>query len=162
MTILYHTSSRCDLSIIKPQRTLSKDKYIGDYIFATSDKILAIMYLTTKGNYSLMNPHSRPPSIVIRSDETSYRKTDKGGTIYTLPSKSFQKTPQTELSDFERVSIVATKPLDKTTYKNSLDAMQAAGIEIYFTNQHTFDELVKAKGRQQDKLISQLKPYIKN
>lgn len=40
--------------------------------------------------------------------------------------------------------------------------MQAAGIEIYFTNQHIFDELVKAKGREQDKIISQLKLYGKD
>jgi hypothetical protein len=90
--------------VLEPKRTLSKDKYIGDFVFATQNKVLAIMYLTTRGFATLMNSNSRNPNIVICADKDDYLKRDSGGAIYELPSALFIESPQKELSDYELVS----------------------------------------------------------
>jgi hypothetical protein len=142
MTILFHASTNKDMDKIKPTRTLSKDRYIGNYIFATSDRILATMYLVTRGNATLMNSKAEPPYVVICADEAEYLKNDKGGAIYELPSETFTVTPQKELSEYELVSRQSVNPLTKITYEKSLDAMLGAGITVRFVDQQTFDSLI--------------------
>lgn len=48
-SFLYHASAQKNLKVLKPQRTLFHDEYIGDFVFATSDRRMAAMYLATKG-----------------------------------------------------------------------------------------------------------------
>jgi putative flippase GtrA len=156
--VLYHASSRLDLKIIKPHKTLSNDEYIGDYVFATANKELAVMYLASKGKATLMNTKSQPSRIIICDDEKQYIKNDKGGAVYELSPKGFQPTSQTGLSEFEKVSEQAVTPLRKNVYASSLEAMREHDITIYFVNKKIFDELVAAK--DEDEIINQLKPYM--
>jgi hypothetical protein len=159
MKTLYHASPSKNLTVIQPQRTLSRDKYIGDYVFATSDLKLAAMYLATKGKGTLMDYTSKEPAIVICSDEREYVRNDKGGAIYIVPADSFKKSPQEGLEESEVVSKVPVTPLDKKVYEHSLDAMHELGITVYFADQKTFDALVKA--RDEKKLLKKLRPYTK-
>lgn len=67
-------------------------------------------------------------------------KKDKGGTIYTLPSKTFEHYKGHEW--FSRESI---KPLSKKKVKSSLTTMMKNGVQVYFTDKKTFEEIEKAK-----------------
>lgn len=142
MYVLYHASQSKDLLLIEPKRTLSKDKFIGNFVFATTDKILAIMYLTAKGYATLMGLHEEQPNIVICANSEDYLKHDKGGAIYELPSESFIESPQKELSDCELVSKVSVKPLRKLVYDKSIDTIMDAGIHVRFVDKQTFDSLI--------------------
>jgi len=153
---LYHASQIKNLKIIKPQRTLSNNQYIGDFVFATKDIKLATMYLATKGLYTLMETDNEP-HIVIVSDVKDYLKNDKGGAIYTLPSEGFIKTPQKGLEKYELVSKKAIKPVDIKVYAKSLDAMKEMGIKIYFVDMDTFNKINQPNKGQ--KIISSLKSY---
>jgi len=156
MRTLYHASPHKNLHVIKPQHTLSRDVYIGDYVFATANKKLAVMYLATKGLYTIMEA-GKKPYIIIRSSPKSYMAHDMGGAIYELQSEGFTQTPQAGLEQYELVSKQVVKPLRKTIYGKSLDAMLAAGITIYFVTHKTLDQLLSCD--EVAKMLPDLVPY---
>lgn len=137
---------------------MSRDVYIGDFVFATSDIRLAAMYLATKGIAILMNVKSAKPIIVICSKTEDYLLSDTSGAIYTVSIKTFRKSPQAGLEDSEMVSDVGVIPIDKQVYSSSIDAMKEMGITIYFVNQQVFNRLIKAK--DESKILSKLEPYL--
>lgn len=157
MTVLYHASPDKSLTIINPRKTLSKNDYIGDYVFATSNKKLAVMYLATKGNATYMEPQAKQPYIVISSDSNKYLATDRGGAVYSVSANSFEKTPQTGLEDYEMVTKNSVKPIGKEVYKTSVEAMRKYGIEIYFVDWPKFNEIIKAKDK--DRILVSIEPY---
>lgn len=140
--MLYHASPYINLSMILPQRTLSDDVYIGDFVFATSDRKLAAMYLANKGVATLMEHRAKQPYIIIQDDINIYTKNDKGGAIYTVPAIHFMNTPQAGLEGTEFVSKEPVTPLDKRVYKTSINAMRKAGIQIYFVSPTIFERLL--------------------
>jgi len=152
---LYHSSQKKNLILLTPQRTISHDKYIGDYVFATYDKKLAVMYLATKGVAVLMN--SKMSNIVICSDKKEYLNKDKGGAVYEIEDGHFVDTPQNGLSEYEKVSTKPVKPLKKTIYASSIKAFLTFGIKIYFVDQKTFNSLIF--NPNQAEIIETLMPY---
>ncbi len=165
MDVLYNASLHKDLELIEPQRTLSrptytgKDKYIGDYVFATKDKRLAAMYLATKGLATLLETEAEFSYIVICSDQAGYIANDKGGAIYELPTDKFSETPQEGLTEYELVSADPIKPLGKIVYEKSLDAMLEHGITVYFVNQKTFDGLMPVGSDKYRAILDLLPSY---
>lgn len=140
MDVLYHASANPDLELLEPQRTISKDKYIGDYVFATKDKALAAMYLTPKGYGSVMESDKNPPRLLIRADEAEIRLKDTGGAIYKVDAANFIDSPQQELSAYE---MVATKPIrlvSKETFSSVFSAWDQLGIKVEYIDQKTFDQ----------------------
>lgn len=119
MKVLYHASINGGLEVLEPQRTLSKDRYIGDFVFATEDKILAAMYLIPKGYGSIMNYNFKPPKILICADESEVKAKDKGGAIYTVDSSDFNESPQKDLIDFEKASDKSIKPISKEVFDSA-------------------------------------------
>ena len=141
MNVLYHASTNPNLEFIKPQKTMSKDKYIGEYVFATKDKTLAAMYLGPKGFGKIMNYETSSPNIMICGDQEDYIAKDKGGAIYKVDASLFSKSPQTELKDSELASEQAVKPMSKEVFDNSLLAMDEMGIKVKFIDRQTFERL---------------------
>lgn len=154
---VYHVSPNKSLKIIEPRRALSKGVYIGDYVFATKDKMLATMYLATKGYAVLLGSKDKNPNIVICADAQDYLASDHGGAVYELPEEFFFESPQTELAEYELVSKFPVKPLSKMVYEKSIDAMHKSGIDIKFVDQETFDNLIG--NLKQRELVHQLPNY---
>jgi len=157
MNLLYHASTNKNLTLIKPQKTLSKDRYIGDYVFATSDKKIAVMYLVTKGTPILMNVKSGAPRIIICAEPDEYIEHDKGGAIYEVPSDNFMKTPQEGLEESELVCKVAVRPVSKKVFATSISALSDAQVEIYFVTQAQYESIIMNKNEAE--IISTLTPY---
>ena len=155
---LYHASTDTTLDVIEPRRTLSKDEYIGDYVFATASESLAAMYLATRGNATLMQPEGAKPYIVICNNPDDYIKNDKGGAIYKVPATSFKPTPQEGLEMYELVSETSVKPVDKTLYNSSIIAMRKKDVSIYFVDQQLFNQLLASKN--EEKILSSIQPYF--
>lgn len=155
--VLYHASTLKNLSYIRPQRTLSRDRYIGDFVFATANVRLAHMYLTPVGIVTLMNPSNDNPNIVLCIKQEEFIKQDKGGAVYELSSESFIPSPQKEISDYEMVSTTAVKPTKKTVYNKTLDALLSLDIKVRFVDQSVFYNLIKHP--DQKKLIKEIQPY---
>lgn len=157
---LYHGSSKSGLKVIHPKKTLSKDKYIGDFLFASHNKILAIMYTTVKGYYSLMSTNTSPLYIVICADKNEYIQKDREVSIYKFLSDSFENTPQSELKDYEFVSHNPVSAVSSETYSNALTAFRENGIDVYFVDKHTFDLIVDAGDKGRDKYLKSIAKYI--
>lgn len=154
---LYHASNIKDLKILKPQRTISNDKYIGDYVFATSDRKLATMYLVTKGVPILMVTRHTVPKVIICANQEDYILNDNGGAVYEVSSKGFIDTPQDGLSPYEKVLKLPVTPLRKTIYSTSLNALRSQEINVYFVDKEIFNSLLM--NPDQSKIIDSLEPY---
>ncbi|MCL5113300.1 MAG: hypothetical protein M1554_02350, partial [Patescibacteria group bacterium] len=113
---LYHASPIKNLKLIKPQRTISHNKYIGDFVFATKYRKLALMYMLPKGFPILMNVKSKNPYIVICANVEKILQSDKGGALYILPDNLFHQTPQKGLNEYEMVSKDSIIPLGEEDY----------------------------------------------
>lgn len=160
---LYHGSSQSGLKILHPKKTLSKDQYIGDFVFASHNKTLAIMYMTVKGYYSLMSTGTTPPYIVICANEKEYKeKDDSAVSIYKLSSNSFEATPQEELKEYEFVSRKPVVPESFETYPNALTAFSQNNIDIYFVNKQVFDQIVVAGDKDRHKYLKSVAKYNQN
>ncbi len=155
---LYHASPIKNLKILEPQRTISNDKYIGDFVFATRHKKLALMYMLPKGFPVLMNIKSPKPYVVLCGNSRDILKKDKGGALYELSAKSFHRTPQTALSNYEMVSKMPINTLSETDYESVTRALDKEGIEIYFVNNKTFDKLIL--NPEQDSIVQTLDRYL--
>ena len=154
---LYHSSPIKNLKKINPQRTLSNNKYIGDFVFATKDKRLSLMYMLPKGFPILMNSKSSSPYVVICGEVEDVIQKDKGGALYILPSKTFHKTPQKELIEYEMVSRDSVAPIDEIDYANVLNALNIEGISIYFVDDTVFSNLID--NPEQDNIVKHLKRF---
>ncbi len=154
---LYHASQITNLSKIVPQPTLSHDKYIGDYVFATANFKLALMYLVPKGIGILMNVKANKPNIVIASNVKILQSKDRGGAIYILSDEKFEKSPQQEIGEYEMVCKSEVKPIDKILYKSVLNALTSNQIEVRFVSKSLFNELIN--NPKQDQIIKTIKPY---
>lgn len=152
--MLYHGSQFKHLKKISPKPTLSNDTYIGDYVFATTDKALAAMYLVPKGFATLMHAESKAPILVICGDEKNVKRLDKGGVIYTLPSDTFTNTPQEGLEMYEKVSQEPVTPIDFEIYESIFDAFDEYKITVKFVDEQIFETLVSSK--DQKRLIESL------
>lgn len=151
---LYHASPVKNLKILEPKRTISNDKYIGDFVFATRYRKLALMYMLPKGFPILMNIKSSKPYVVLCGNAEDILKKDTGGALYVLSTKSFSKTPQSGLSDYEMVSKKTVNPLNETDYKSTIKALASESIEIYFVDSNTFEKLIF--NPEQDSMVKTL------
>jgi hypothetical protein len=142
---LYHASTEKNLSIIKPQRTLSHDTYIGDYVFAASNKAYAAMYLAPKGMPQLLNAFDGKPYLVINGNIATFRDKDAGGAIYEVPSDTFNGTPQVELAETELVSTQSVVPLNKEVFNTALGAFNNMNIPIYFVDNTVYEKIKQAE-----------------
>lgn len=158
MANLYHASQVKNLKVMSPKSTISNDRYIGDFVFATKNRLMAMMYLVPKGIPTLMNPDDTDKNIVICSEIEAFLAIDKGGAIYELPDKDFVKTPQKGLSNFEMVSLKPVIPIKVEVINSSLQAMKSSGIEIRFVNRKVFSSLINNPKQRQ--LIKSIEPYI--
>lgn len=155
---LYHASPIKNLKIIEPKRTISNDKYIGDFVFATRHKILALMYMLPKGFPLLMNTKFSKPYVVLCGNLRDILKKDEGGALYELSAESFHRTPQTALSNYEMVSRVSISPLSETDYESVTRALDNEGVAIYIVDRNTFDKLIL--NPKQDSIVQTLDRYF--
>lgn len=155
--VLYHASTNKGLKVLTPQKTLSSNEYIGDFVFATSNIKVAVMYLVPKGYPTLMNTDEPKPNIVICADEEDFLAHDHGGAVYVLSDRGFFRTPQAGLSQHELVCTTAVKPIRTIEYASALSALAKAGIAIRFTDARTFQKIIN-NSKQQD-LIDKIPTY---
>lgn len=139
---LYHASPQKGLSVLVPQRTFSHDRYIGDFVFATANRVMALMYLVPRGTATLMNPDGKQPDIAICAEPGQFLQQDKGGAIYELAPDGFRTTPQPGLSRYELVSPKAVEPTSITVYASTLRALLDAGVTVRFIDESTFKLLI--------------------
>ena len=144
--ILYHGSSNPNLEEIKPNPS-TRDPKEGKVVFGAKDLAFATMFLVPNDDTWTAKGRFLDKYFIIISDEKRFRELDKGGAIYAIPGDKFQCDLEKGLGRYEWTTKEPVKPIkDKTIiYKSALDAMIENGVEVYFVNKKTFEDIKNIK-----------------
>lgn len=143
--ILYHASGSNNIEIFEPRRESFRDVNEGPVVFATANKVYALMFLVkTDDSWTRLGFFNDQPYFVC-SDKERFLSSDHGGSIYELPSDSFtfdlEKGGKIRQ---EYTSNVAVRPIGKEDYNSGLKAMIDMGVKVYFVDESTFKEICNA------------------
>lgn len=141
--ILYHSSRVSGIKEFVPNRGNYRDEDEGAVIFSTPNKALASAFLVeSHGDYWMqIGFYGDIPVVIINADREEFIKKDKGGVIYAFPSDTFNYDPDKGMGDKEWTSRESVKPLSEVRYLSALDAMIENGVQVYFVDKKTFDDI---------------------
>lgn len=142
-TFLYHGSAHKNIKELEPRNKSVRDPNEGPVVFATPELALAAIFMTKKVVES--GKFDDIPYAIIIDQKESFIKNNKGGHIYIVPSSSFQNDPSKGLGEYEWVSKEKVEPLQKIEYLSSLDAMIENGVQVYFIDETTHQEIKTSK-----------------
>ena len=144
--VVYHSSRKSNIEEFIPRKERVRDPDEGSVIFATPNKALASAFLIEDHNddWTQIGFYNNIPVVVICLDREEFIKRDKGGTLYILPSDTFDFDPNRGMREQEWTSRSNVRPIGKTEYASALDAMLENGVYVYFVDQKTFDEIGEA------------------
>jgi hypothetical protein len=138
---LYHGSPDKNIQLFKP-RAVTKPKNFkkGPVVFATDDFVNALKFLvpsddswTKKGSFFGVH-------FCVIKDIKRFKKLDKGGSLYKLPSDSF-----VHYKFHEWYSQKTVKPLSKKDFKSGFEAMIDNHVQVYVVDNEIFKRIEKAK-----------------
>lgn len=142
--IFYHATENRGIAEVEPRKINSRDKNEGEVVFATPSKVMATEFIVrTDGSWANGGRFGGKPYFVI-SDRERFEASDQGGAIYHLPSETFENNPSIGLGRGEWTSKVAVRPIDKDVYESGLQAMLEAGVQVYFVDKATYQEIKSA------------------
>lgn len=142
---LYHGSSHKTEELeprTKPHRTEE-----GPLVFATQDITTASAFMAENmamtGGFDVEG--ERVLYGVIVGNREEFLQKDKGGHIYVLLSDDFEPYNGKGMQGYEWVSKSKVKPIKTIEYNSSLDGMLKNGVQVFFVDENTFQEIRKAK-----------------
>ncbi|PCI20144.1 hypothetical protein COB64_02435 [Candidatus Wolfebacteria bacterium] len=136
--ILYHGSIMKDLKVIEPKDHNYRDPHEGALIFAAPDLALATIFITKRHHSGYFND---VPFIVIDEHRESFIKKDKGGAVYVLSSENFKCDSKKGMQHKEWTCDIKVKPKEKIDYPSTLDAMLENGVQVYFVDNKTYEQV---------------------
>ncbi len=139
--VLYLAAQTPNISELVPQKGNYRDENEGAVIFSTPDKSLASAFLVEGhgDHWMKIGFYGDIPVVVIKSDKEEFIKKDKGGSMYTVSSDTFDFDPNKGMGEREWVSKVPVKPLSEKHFESALDAMIENGVQVYFVDENTFE-----------------------
>jgi hypothetical protein len=139
--VLYHASRNADIESFEPRIGKRRDENEGAQIFATPSKAMATMFLVeTDDSWTQSGAMDGVPYIII-SDKERFTALDTGGTIYSLPSDTFETDLDKGLRELEYTSEESVVPIDTEQVDSALNAMVEHGVNVYFVNQEIFIQI---------------------
>ncbi len=141
--VLYLAAKTPNISELVPMKRNYRDENEGAVIFSTPDKALASAFLVEGhgDHWMKIGFYGDIPVVVIKSDREEFIKKDKGGSMYTVSSDTFDFDPEKGMGEKEWVSKVPVKPLSETKFNSALDAMIENGVQVYFVDENTFEAI---------------------
>ena len=137
---LYHGSTNAEITEFTPKISVGSGEKYGEKIYATPNKALATVFLCKLDKPWSAGMYSGIPVAVLPIAREEFLETDFGGTLYTLPSASFEQNAN-ELAGDEWASSKPIEPNEKKFYPSALDAMLEHGVQVYFVDDHTKSEI---------------------
>lgn len=80
---------------------------------------------------------------IIPLTREEFLSRDTGGFIYQIPGETFSSEPGRGMGDREWASPVAVRPSGVEKISSSLDAMIDAGVQVYFVDPASYEEMLK-------------------
>lgn len=155
---LYHASRNAGIESFEPRDGKKRDENEGAQIFATPSKAMATMFLVdTDDSWTQTGVMDGVPYIII-SDKERFTSLDTGGTIYSLPSQTFETNLEKGLREMEYTSDEPVVPVDSEFVDSALNAMVEQGVKVYFVDQETFENIQAAEDLGES-IVSNLVPF---
>lgn len=141
--VLYIATQTAGLQELSPREGRNRGGDEGAVIFSTPNKELASVFLIEGHNDSWIQIgyFSDIPYVAICMSREDFLNRDHGGTMYEVPSDTFNYDPNLGMGDKEWTSSEAVNPTNETDYPSALDAMIENGINVYFVDRQTFDAM---------------------
>jgi hypothetical protein len=140
-TKLFHASLSTDVTEFEPRNEYPRYSGEENLVFATPHEELAAMFLSPRGIDTEISVYGDQYVIFINADEDAYRVKDRGGAIYSLPVETFETDTVNGMGENEWYSKIPVRPIDKTVYKTSIEAMKKFKVKRYFVNDDTFQKI---------------------
>jgi hypothetical protein len=140
-TKLFHASPSTDILEFEPRNEYPRYAGEADLVFATPHEELAAMFLSPRGISTEIGIYDGLYVIFINADEAAYAEQDHGGAIYSLPVETFEMDTDNGMRENEWYSKSPVKPLGKTVYRTSIEAMEKFNVRRYFVNDDTFQRI---------------------
>jgi hypothetical protein len=139
--LLYHASHDTTIDEFEPRNNFPRFEGEGNLVFATQYVQLAAMFLSPLDIPTEISVYGDRYVIFINADEAEYIQKDKGGAIYSFSSVQFEVDPTIGMGESEWTSIEPVRPISKTIYATSIEAMDMYGIERYFVDTVTMERI---------------------
>jgi hypothetical protein len=154
--VLYVSAQTPNIHELVPIEGNYRDINEGSVIFSTPDKGLASAFLVEGhgDHWMQIGFYGDVPVVVINADRNEFIKNDKGGVMYTVPSDTFDYDPNKGMGDKEWTSHEPVRPISETRYISALDAMIGNGIQVYFVDKKTFDDINNSDNYGYDILVN--------
>lgn len=138
---LFHASPLTDITEFEPRNEYPRYDGEGALVFATPHPEVAAMFLSPRDIQTEIAVYGDRYVIFINTDEETYRKQDHGGAIYSLPVETFNTDTEHGMGDTEWYSDMPVKPIEKTIYVSSIEAMDEFNVERFYVDTVTFEKI---------------------
>ena len=139
--VLYHASSNRAIKVFEPRNESIRHPDEGPVVFATPSKVEASKFIVnTSDSWTNLGAFNGVP-FMFCSDRKRFEESDKGGTIYHLPSDSFIIDERFNKGTNEWTSSVSVEPIGREDFDSGLDAMINFGVQVFFVDKETFQKV---------------------
>lgn len=143
--ILYHASPNRDVAEFESRAETTRDPNEGPVVFATPDKAFASCFIVpTDDRWTDISVFENDICAMVIGDKKRFEEADKGGSIYSLSSDTFNTDLGQSMQQREWISKEPVRPIDKSDYKTGLQAMIENGVKVYFVDPETLERIKKA------------------
>ena len=133
---LYHASPKCNLKIIEPRKNTAPSGFKeGPVVFATDNFSFSTHFLVPHDDSWANGGAFGDVIYFVISDWKRFKKADKGGCVYLIPSNNFIKFNKREW--FTRKSV---KPVSLVRFSSGLDAMIITGVQVYIVDSNDYSD----------------------
>jgi len=139
---LYHGSQNRNITKFEPRAITIRNESDGEVVFATPDAAYASMFIVpVDDSWAQIAIFGETHCIVISDKERFMKYNDKGGAIYKLPADTFKTDQEISRSEKEWTSKDTVDPRHKTNVKNGLKTMIRHGVQVYFVDKQTLENI---------------------
>lgn len=138
---LYHGSPNKNIEEFEPRISGGTGESHGPLVYATPDIAIASAFMADVGRSWSAGFINNIPYVVIPINRDVFLENDKGGSLYTLPSESFDFDVHRGLGRREWASKEKVRPVEKKDHESAIDTMIEHGVQVYFVGEDFFQQL---------------------
>jgi hypothetical protein len=152
--VLFHGSPNSNISVLDPYAKKIRTPNDPPFIFASPYIGFASCFLFPwDGSWTLFS-YTKGQARMVIGDKEKFHQVDQGGTIYLLPTNSFEFNKNRTFAEWTSESKVV--PYYKIKFSSALEAMELFGVKVYFFTPDQFQTYRSLSTKEQDSFINEL------
>lgn len=142
---LYHSSPNRSIQTFEPMVSTGSGEKYGAKVYATPNKALSSIFLCNIRKPWSAGVYGNNVMVAkIPYTREEFMTRDTGGTMYILPSDTFELN-EDELDGAEWASSEPVTPTEKEEYDSALEAMIENGVQVYFVDDETMQRIYETE-----------------